>query len=233
MKILLWDIDGTLINNDRAGMHAWIQALEEEHGGPVPLEGLSPAGLTDVRIAQLAIEGSLGRPFDPELAARLLARYVELLPDWLARRTAGRVLPGVVEVLDALADRPDVELALLTGNLEAGARLKLQHYGLWDRFAWGAFADRSPDRREIARAARTIAEQRHGEPEAIYVIGDTAHDIDCGHAIGARTIAVGTGPFSAAELLEHRPWWAIDRLPAPADFLARLDRRESDSGVAR
>lgn len=222
MRVLLWDIDGTLINNDRAGMHAWAQALEEENGGPVDVSGLRTAGMTDVRIAQMAIEETLGRAWDPALAGQLLHRYTELLPEWLQRRSAGRVLPGVLEVLDAAAGRVDLELALLTGNIERGARLKLQHYGLWDRFAWGAFADDTPDRRDIARRARADAERRHPRIEALYVIGDTAHDIDCGKAIGARTIAVGTGPYGAEELAGHDPWWAVETVPAAEQFLARV-----------
>lgn len=225
MKILLWDIDGTLINNDRAGMYAWLQALSEERGEEVGADGLVTAGLTDVRIARIAVEEILGREWDEALARRLLARYVALLPEWLPRRSAGHVLPNVKPILETLSGRDDVELALLTGNVAAGARLKLLHYGLWDHFAWGAFADDQPDRREIARWARRQAEERHGDRiEAIYVIGDTEHDIDCGHAVGARTIAVGTGPYSAAELERHAPWWAVDELPGPDEFLARIAR---------
>lgn len=224
MKIFLWDIDGTLIDNDRAGMHAWLQALSEEKGAEVAPDGLVTAGLTDVHIARIAVEKMLGREWDEGLAERLLARYVELLPEWLPRRSAGRVLPNVPEVLEALAARDDVDLALLTGNVSAGARLKLSYYGLWDYFDWGSFADRQADRREIARTARRNAEERHGADaiEAIYVIGDTEHDIDCGRAIDARTIGVGTGPFTAAELERHDPWWAVDALPEPALFLERV-----------
>lgn len=224
VKILLWDIDGTLINNDRAGMYAWCQALAEEKGQDVAPDGLSPAGLTDVRIARLAVERVLQRPWDEALGARLLGRYVELLPEWLRKRSAGRVLPNVAEILAAAAGRDDVELALLTGNVAAGARLKLTHYGLWEHFAWGSFADATPERRQIARNALTIARRRHAVRgiEVLYVIGDTEHDIDCGKTIGARTIGVGTGPVSAAELARHEPWWAVDRLPEPEEFFARV-----------
>jgi phosphoglycolate phosphatase len=224
VKILLWDIDGTLINNDQAGRHAWLQALAEERGEEIVDEVLVTAGLTDVRIARTAVEGILGRPWDEALAARLLARYVELLPEWLERRTAGHVLPNVTAILEAADARPDVELALLTGNVSDGARLKLTYYGLWHHFPWGAFADNSPDRRDIARFALHTIHERHGPDgvESITVIGDTEHDIDCGKAIGARTIGVGTGPFTAAQLMSHEPWWAVDELPGADEFLARV-----------
>lgn len=224
VRLLLWDIDGTLIDNDQAGRHAWLQALTEEKGEEVSDEGLVTAGLTDVRISRVAVEKILARRWDEALAARLLARYVELLPEWLQRRSAGHVLPNVVEILEAAAAHTDVELALLTGNVSDGARLKLTHYDLWHHFAWGAFADSSADRADIARYALHTAHDRHGRDglDAVYVIGDTEHDIACGKCIGARTIGVGTGPFSAQELLRHEPWWAIDELPDPETFLERI-----------
>jgi phosphoglycolate phosphatase-like HAD superfamily hydrolase len=223
MKVLFWDIDGTLINNDRAGMYAWVQALEEEHGAPVDVSDLRVAGMTDAGIGRIAIEQTLGRPYDEGLARQLLDRYVELLPEWLERRSAGRVLPSVREILAAVEARPDIDQALLTGNLAAGARLKLGHYGLWDFFSWGSYADTLPNRRDIAREARRMARERHEQIDGVWVIGDTEHDIDCGHAIDAHTIALGTGPFTAEELAAHDPWWAIDELPAANEFLARID----------
>ena len=224
MKILLWDIDGTLLNTDRAGMHAWVQALGAEHGSPVDVNSMSPAGMTDGGIAKDAIADVLCREYSAELAASLLGRYVELLPEWLERRTNGFIHPNVAEILQAAAARSDIENALLTGNLEAGARLKLGHHSILDFFAWGAFADHGIKRRDIARHARSQAEARHGDAiEAIYVIGDTCHDIDCGKAIEARTIAVGTGPFGAEELAKYEPWWAIEHLPDAHAFLGRLD----------
>jgi len=145
------------------------------------------------------------------------------LPGWLEQRQDGRVLPGVRAVLEATHARSDIVSALLTGNIERGGRLKLAHYELWDFFEWGAFADVAVTRRDIARWARREAEVRYGENlEAIYVIGDTEHDVDCGKTIDARTIAVATGPLSATELASHEPWWAVDVLPNPQDFLAHI-----------
>ena len=224
MKILLWDIDGTLLNTDRAGMYAWVQSLGEEHGSPVDVGSMNAAGMTDGGIAKDAITDVLCREYSAELAASLLDRYVELLPDWLERRTNGFIHPNVPEILEATAVRVDVENALLTGNIEAGARLKLDHHGILKYFEWGAFADHGIKRRDIARHARRQAEARHGDTiEALYVIGDTHHNVDCGKAIEARTIAVGTGPFSADELANHEPWWAVEHLPEADAFLARLD----------
>lgn len=223
MKLLLWDIDGTLINTDRAGMHAWLQALEQINGGPVNTRSMKLAGLTDRVIARISIEQILGRPHSDALAAELLDRYVQLLPAWLQRQSRGFVIPGARAILDQARETPEIALALLTGNIEAGGRLKLAHYGLLDYFEWGAFADGDVERRDIARRAAAIAADRYGDAlEQIYVIGDTPHDIDCGKAIDARTIAVGTGYCPTSELAAHEPWLLLEAYPAPAAFLARL-----------
>ncbi len=224
LKLLLWDIDGTLLNTDKAGMYAWLQALEEEHGAPIEVAGPSMAGMTDQLIARISIQEVLGREYSRSLVTSLLDRYVELLPGWLVRRANGFVLPGVEQILRVAHERDDVACALLTGNIRDGGHLKLAHYGLWDFFGWGAFGDVAELRRDIAAWARQHAVSRYGAEalEAIYVIGDTQHDIDCGKSIDARTIAVGTGPYSAVELERHEPCWAIDALPEPGEFFGRL-----------
>ena len=225
MRVLLWDIDGTLINSDGAGMYAWLQALEEENGRTLTVGGMNLAGLTDRIIARISIGEILRREYSEALADRLIERYVELLPQWLERRTDGYVMPGVRAILERAQGLSDTALALLTGNVESGARLKLEHYGLLDFFEWGAFADGAIERRDIAGEARRIAEERYGADsvDSLFVIGDTAHDIDCGKFIGAHTVAVGTGSFTAAKLAAHDPWWAIEQLPAARLFFARLD----------
>jgi phosphoglycolate phosphatase-like HAD superfamily hydrolase len=110
------------------------------------------------------------------------------------------------ELLGRLQTRPQIVLALLTGNVERGAKLKLEYYGLWHFFEFGAFADDHHERNELGAFARRRAREKHGiefESAAIDVIGDTPHDIACGKAIGARTIAVATGSFSRAQLAAH------------------------------
>ncbi len=138
----------------------------------------------------------------------------------------GRILPGVAEILRRMAAKPDRVLALLTGNLRRGAELKLQHYGLWDYFAFGAFAD---DRRGSQPARRlrlrARAEQLHGHPFAaaeIDVIGDTGHDIACGKIFGARTIAVATGSWTREQLAACEPDFLFDDLSHVDDVIAQL-----------
>jgi phosphoglycolate phosphatase-like HAD superfamily hydrolase len=226
---LFWDIDGTLLLTARAGVFALEEASEEVLGTRVDLSTMRTAGMTDFEIAQV-ICAALGVD-DPSAPAAFLAVYERLLPERLGWRK-GRVLPNVRENLEALSDRDDVVNMLLTGNVAGGAEAKLRHYGLWEFFgAGGAFSTEGCDRPSIARRARELAAEHGGEVppgERMVVIGDTPHDIRCGQAIGARTVAVATGPGYGLDALEAcDPWAAIEQLPAPPELerLLGLDGR--------
>jgi phosphoglycolate phosphatase-like HAD superfamily hydrolase len=221
--ILLWDIDGTLLTTGRAGIFAWEDAAAEVLGESVDFSKLATGGLTDVEIAALILSAH-GAEATPETVERLVRLYESYLPRSLPRRQ-GRVLPNVQEILEHLTARTDIRSLLLTGNTRAGAAAKLAHYGLAKFFNGGAFSDGLPDRPSIARRALAMvrAERRSGMSEAMYVIGDTPHDIACAEAIGARTVAVATGTYSLGELEARSPWWALEALPDPENFLARLE----------
>lgn len=221
-QVLFWDIDGTLLTTARAGVFALEDAAHEVCGSSPDFQTLHTAGLTDAEVAALAIETCGGQP-SPELVDAFLRAYEHRLPDSLHRRK-GQVMPGIVAVLDYLADRKDVTSLLLTGNTPAGASAKLTHYGLDGYFDGGAFCIDTGGRASIARRARELAEERLGElsDERVYVIGDTPHDIRAGKAIGARTVAVGTGPVPFDELLACEPWLAFERLPEPERFVEQL-----------
>lgn len=222
--VLCWDIDGTLLTTARAGIFAWEEAATAVTGRSADFASLQTAGLTDVEIARRILD-RCGLGGDAGLEAELLRRYERALPGCLGRR-AGRVLPGVREVLEALRGRDDVVAILLTGNTAAGAAAKLHHYGLAGYFAHGAFADGAPDRPTIARRAVALVRQLTGtdpSPHRTYVIGDTPHDIHCARAIGARAVAVASGIYGVDELRRHDPWWAIERLPEPDAFLKGLE----------
>jgi phosphoglycolate phosphatase len=202
-------------------------ASEEALGRRVDLSTMQTAGMTDFEIAQeiCRAEGV----DDASAPAKLLAAYERLLPERLGWRK-GRVLPNVRENLEALSERDDVVNMLLTGNVAGGARAKLRHYGLWQFFgAGGAFSTEGCDRPGIARRARELAAEHGGEVppgERMVVIGDTPHDVRCGRAIGARTLAVATGPGYGLEALEEcEPWVALEELPAPPDFERLLGLR--------
>lgn len=217
--ILFWDIDGTLLTTARAGIFAWQDAVDEVLGAKLDLSELSTAGMTDFEIAVLLCQ--IADADEGEHAAQLLDAYARLLPERLSLRT-GQVLLNVRENLTALARRRDVVNMLLTGNVEPGAWAKLRHYGLASFFgAGGAFCREGSDRPSIARAARAMLADTD-PAEAAIVIGDTPHDIACGKAIDARTVAVASGPtYDLPALEEHSPWLALERLPGP-DRFARL-----------
>jgi phosphoglycolate phosphatase-like HAD superfamily hydrolase len=226
--VLFWDIDGTLLTTARAGVFALEDAAREVCGAQPDFQALNTAGLTDAEVAGLAIE-SCGGEASEELVEAFLRAYERRLPDSLHRRK-GRVMPGIVAVLDYLAERrDDVTSLLLTGNTEAGARAKLAHYGLDGYFDGGAFCIDSAGRESIARRARQLAEERLGElsGDRLYVIGDTPHDIRVGKAIGARTVALGTGPVPLGQLLACEPWLAFEQLPTPERFAEELGLQAS------
>jgi len=224
---LFWDVDGTLLDTARAGIFAWEEAIRVVLGDEPAMADMKTAGLTDAEIA-VKVAAAHGH-HDPATAAELLRRYAEHLPERLGWRQ-GRVLPHVRENLEVLSQRDDVVTMLLTGNVAAGAKAKLRHYGLWDFFdAGGAFSVEGSDRPSIARHARQLAAQHGGEMptgEQMVVIGDTPHDITCGKTIGARTIALATGPGYDLDALQAcDPWVALGELPAPGELAALLELR--------
>jgi phosphoglycolate phosphatase len=216
IRLVLFDIDGTLIRTGGAGEKAFARVAAQEFNAPNGTAHLSFAGRTDRSIvrdffAKHEIEAS------PENFQRFFDRYVFWL-DHLLPENRGRVLPGVEESLLALHALPKPPLlGLLTGNLRLGAEIKLRHYELWNYFETGAFADDHEDRSEIARIARDRGCQRLGTTlrgDEMLVVGDTPLDIACARAIQAKTLAVSTGTFRLDQLRDHQPTWAVESLAA-------------------
>ncbi len=214
MKLVLFDIDGTLLWTDGAGRSAIGSALLAEMGLTVPLEGFRFDGKTDPQIVSELLCAS-GNPH-AESAAHIQAvcdRYVKMLEGELTsdKRTP-HVFPGVWELLDLIERRDDAVLGLLTGNIAAGARLKLASVGMeFDRFRVGGFGSDAAERGELpaiaaARAAELVGETPTGEE--IVIIGDTPADVTCGAAVGARAIAVATGSYRA-DVLEAAGAYAV------------------------
>ena len=155
-------------------------------------------------------------------------RYFAYLADELARGARlGRVLPGVRALLEALAPRDDRVLALLTGNFEESARLKLQHFDLWRYFACGAFGGDAADRNGLVQVAlhRTaFGGHLAADASQVVVIGDTPHDVACAAAAGARSLAVATGSASMEALRDAGADLVFDDLADTAAVLAGIDR---------
>ena len=224
MRLLLWDIDGTLITTGAAGHRAISRATAQRFGGNGDLDGVEIAGRTDSGIAHQILKKQREAVTDESVAA-FLELYLELLADELPR-SKGEVLPGVLPLLQRLQGQSGTALGLLTGNLKRGAQLKLEHYGLWQFFAFGAFADDHHDRNELGAFALTRAEEGSGtkfEAARVDVIGDTGHDIACGKAFGARTIAVATGSWPRARLNDCKPDFLFDDLSEVDEVIATLD----------
>ena len=222
--LLLWDIDGTLLSSGGAGMRALRTPLRELHGIDASLDDIDYAGRTDRHILR-QIFTRHGLPISEENFTRFIDVYVATLPTELAHPGA-RVLPGVPALLRAAAARPDVTQALLTGNVRRGARAKLSFHGLWDFFPFGAFADDSEHRNDLGPHALRRAREHSGvdfPPARVWVIGDTPHDIACGRAIGANTLAVATGSHSVTALSAHAPTAVLPDVADPAAFWRLID----------
>jgi phosphoglycolate phosphatase len=214
MRILLWDIDGTLIHSTKTGGYKeyTIPVLEEVFGTSGRLADMHVSGMTDLQIVFEALsDDGITREEILARAEVLVSRLTEE-----ARRVTGNgvkffeVLPGVRETLAALAAHPRYESALVTGNIKPMAELKMELVGLDHFFTLpGAFGDESHNRRDLpARAAERVRAHLKMDlrPEQFIVIGDTPNDIDCARHFGARAVAVGTGRFySTEEILACEP----------------------------
>ncbi len=203
-KLVLFDIDGTLVLTGAAGLRAMNRACAEILGPGIALEGIPVAGRTD-RIILTDVLARHGRALDEPLLGALRERYVTYLREEIELPGHGTkgIMPGVRPLLDELHQRDDVFLGLLTGNFEAGARIKLEYFDLWRYFRCGAYGDDAADRNALVPFAVDRA-QGCGlpalGPEHILVVGDTPHDVACARAAGAVAVAVATGSFSVDQL---------------------------------
>lgn len=204
--LIFFDIDGTLLLSGGAGVRAMGLAFEAVFGVADGFAGIPVAGHTDTFLVSRALERA-GIADTPAAHALFRAAYLRVLPDEITKPGTGRrgLMPGVKTLLDRLASDDRFHSALLTGNYEPAAHVKLSHFGVGHHFTWGAFGEDSSDRSELARLAQARARER-GIPDAArantIVIGDTPHDIACARAIGARVIAVATGGYTVDQLKE-------------------------------
>jgi len=202
-RVILLDIDLTLLATGGAGMRSLEYMLDELFGDPRAGEGVSLAGRTDPEIfGEIMDRLDLADRDRDEAEHRARERYLELLERELAGAPGFRLCPGLPEVLDALVER-GVLLGLCTGNLERGARLKLARGNIDRYFEFGGFGEDGPDRADVARAAVRRAGRRLGEradPDSTWIVGDTPRDVSAAHAAGVRALAVATGHHDAAAL---------------------------------
>lgn len=228
MKLVLFDIDGTILASEGAGKRAITRALKDIFGSTGP-DDYHYDGKTDPQIVRelMRLDGKDDKSIDNRMPA-VLNLYVENLSYELRApdRKAPRALTGVGKLLDALEARSDVILGLLTGNIERGARLKLDAVGIeFSRFRVGAFGSDHERRPQLPAIARERCRRQTGaflNGSDVVVIGDTPDDLQCGRSIGASAFGVATGRFSVAELLEHRPVAAFEDLSDTEDVLEAI-----------
>ncbi len=203
-RILLFDIDGTLVSTGGAGAVAWKQAFEELHGIPADIGEFTDAGMTDPDVGAKTFQAVMDREPTARELAQLIQRRLEHLPEAVAESEGYRVLPGVPERLRQLS-RDGHLLGLITGNGDGAAHVKLARGDLNRWFTFGAYATAGVDRPAVVRRAVERGEAMLGQdvPNSdIYVIGDTPLDISAAHAVDCTAIGVATGHFDADALRE-------------------------------
>ena len=216
VKLVLFDIDGTLVRTGHAGTQAFAKTFATEFKAHTGLEKMSFAGRTDVSLVREFFKHN-DIPATQENFRRFFERYVFWLDQILARSQTS-ICPGVWELLRDLRALPKPPIiGLLTGNIRLGAEIKLRHFGLWEEFEFGGFADDHEERDLIAAAAHDRSHRilgRRLRGEEMVVVGDTPLDIRCARAIGAKALAVATGGATLEELKMRQPDWAIPDLRA-------------------
>ena len=225
--IWLFDVDGTLLSTDGAARGIFARVIEEWLGVEDDLAGVAFAGRTDPLILG-DILARHGRTFDADTTTRFwheVSRRMEAhLPG-----TSARLLPGVPELLDAIAREPGWVLALLTGNTTHMARVKLGHFAIHEKFAFGAFGEQAADRNALACVAVQRAAREFGvTADQCVVLGDTEHDVACARAAGAHAVAVATGARNREVLAEAKPDLLLDDFTQPKplfEWARRIERR--------
>lgn len=205
MKLLIFDIDGTITHLDGATSRAYLRAFKKIYGVEPVTEGLSMHGRTDPLIFRECFERS-GLKGDWRAGYEAFKpHYLADLPDSIRTSERARLHVGVRELLAALAEAPDeFALALGTGNMEAGARVKIGHFELNDYFPVGGYGDEHEERHLILRDAVNVSALHYGKsftPENTWVIGDTEHDVRGAQRIGVRALGVATGGKYSVEML--------------------------------
>jgi phosphoglycolate phosphatase-like HAD superfamily hydrolase len=226
-RLVLFDVDATLVLTGGAGGRAMDLAFRELYGVTDGFAGIAMAGRTDPAILADALART-GRMLDDNQLGRFRSAYCGFLRREITRPGSGRrgLMPGVGALLETLAPRPDVCLALLTGNFAEGARIKLEHFNLWHYFQCGAFGDDAPDRPALVPIARARAEACGAgllDDDHVFVIGDTPLDVACALASGVRAIGVATGGHDVAALRAAGAHVAFVDLADTTTVLSALD----------
>ena len=228
-KLLLFDLDWTLIYTGGAGVRALNHAFEKLFGIPEAMKTVSPDGKTDPAICREMIHVLLRRDPQEGEIEKLCRGYLDQLAIEVSRGSGYRILPGIPELLHALSGHRDILMGLGTGNLEEGARIKLARADLMKYFPFGGYGSDSEDRPAVLRTAVERGEKlarRSFSPREVVVVGDNKRDIQAGQAIGAITVAVASGPMTYDELAQSLPDHLFSDLSETTSVLKALSAFE-------
>ena len=233
MRLALFDVDGTLLSASGAGRRALGQALLDVYGTAGPIDTYDFHGGTDPQIIRdLLTAAGLGPMEIAAREARLFARYVECLEVEVGDGSRVTLHAGVAALVEALAARTGCVVGLLTGNIEAGARIKLRPTGLLPRFRLGAYGSDEADRTRLPAVAARRAEALFGRAfrgRDLVIIGDTPRDVACARAFGAACVAVATGRHDVQHLAACAPDFVFPDLTDTGQVMAAI----LDSAPAR
>lgn len=224
--LLIWDIDGTLIDCKGLGRKAMDKAFLNLYKKEQGFKNVSMAGRLDFQIVKKAFE--INKILDKNIVG-FFDKYEEMLKEEFKINNSSKVLPGINEILEGTSKDKNLYHVLGTGNCEKGARLKLSHLGLDKYFQTGGFGDEDVERWEIIKKAINKAKdfyQIDFQKENIYVIGDTPLDIECGEILGVKSVAVATGGYSFDDLKNCNPDYIFYSLEAFEDFLSIIEKIE-------
>lgn len=214
IRLVLFDIDGTLIRTRSIGGRSFGATFRTVFDKQHKPEDVSFAGRTDMSLLR-----EFFRHYDIDYTPENLNKFIDAYMFWLEHlmhEFGGYVCDGARELIEDFKSHPQKPImGILTGNLRIGAEIKLRHHGLWEHFEFGVFSDDHEDRNELAALAKEWAGQVIGRPlhgEEVLIIGDTPRDIDCARYIGAQVLAVATGGHSVEELATCKPDYLVPSL---------------------
>ncbi len=216
IKAVLWDIDGTLLTTGGAGAVAWQRAFQELYGVEANIDENTRAGMTDPEITEIIFNQVIGREGTPEEHAKVVAKYLEYMPEAVAESSGYRVMPGIAEILPRLAEA-GIAQGIVSGNVEPAARIKLARGDLDRYFSFGGYGSDDRDRTKVTERAIERGGEVVGAPldlDATISVGDTPRDVTAGHGAGIRVVGVATGAYSVAEQEEAGADWAIPDVTA-------------------
>ena len=226
MRLILFDVDGTLLMAGGAGNRALGRALQHTYGLENGLNGIRLDGKTDPQIVREALgrygkEASLTR----QSLNSLFASYIPFLKDEVATSPDFRILPGVPDLMATLSTQSSVALGLATGNIEEGARIKLDRADLTSFFTFGGYGSDAENRTELIRTAieRGLQEISPASAVDILLIGDTPRDVVHARTAGVRTLAVATGRYSVESLLAYKPDFVMPNLNCTEQIMEILN----------